>query len=96
MKEAVVILEILSWTFAFTLLNLTFESILLARRKEAFLNTGLLSSAAIAALSGIFLIGEYGASGAAFSAVLGEIFMSVFYFFIIIFKKRKISNYNKS
>lgn len=90
-SNAVAPLKILAWTFVFTILNHTLEAKLLSVKMEKWINLGLTLSIALILVLCIMLIPAFNSSGAAWAAISGEAFLTVFYFLLFLMVKNKPS-----
>ncbi len=88
--EAVPVLQILSLSFIFVMVNMTLESFLLAWKREVYVSGSLIASGIFVLIIALILIADYGASGAAWAVICGEFILFLLYTFGIIYFRRRI------
>ncbi|HYF02656.1 MAG TPA: oligosaccharide flippase family protein [Patescibacteria group bacterium] len=87
-ENAVIILQILAWTFVFVLNNHIFEAYLLSIRCERQVGLALLASTLLIAAGIALCFPQYRTVSAAWATLGGEILLSVYYLVIILLKRK--------
>ncbi len=92
-SQAVPVLQVLSFSFFFVMVNATLKSFLLAWKKEAYTSYCLIASGLIVLALTFILFPAYGVSGAAWAVICGEFILFLFYAYGIIYFRRRIESH---